>query len=526
MIEKNVSYNKDARGKLMKGANALADAVKVTLGASGKTVIIEDDFGRPHATKDGVTVARSIILSDPDENLGASILRQASMKTADLAGDGTTTSVVMAQAMLETAFKLLDSSHNVTKIRDEVERLSKVAVEKVKAKSREVTNDMLEDVATISANNDAELGKIIADAYKRVGVEGVVTIEESMTSTTYTTVLDGTRVKKGFHSPYMITNKTKKTVELDKPLVLVSDKKITSIEDIEVLLEFSVRAKRPLLIVSDVEDSVMNLLNVNVARGNIRVNVIEPEGVGMNRFELLDDLAVMTGAILISDETGNDFIAIDEQYLGEAEKSISNERETVITLNLSETADAVKERAEQVRNLITEKTDKENNWHHKDRLSRLSGGIAAIHVGASTEIEMKEKKDRVEDAIFATRAALEEGIVAGGGVAPYQAAAKIKIADGSEERIADLIVMSGLVAPLSQILENSDIDIKDFEDKLSSVDNRSNYGLNVKSGRYGDMFRMGIIDPFKVTKNAITNATSVVMTMLTTDCVISNKRQS
>jgi chaperonin GroEL len=527
MIEKQLHYNDEARDLLLLGVKKMADAVRTTLGAAGKTVIIEDELGRPHATKDGVSVAKSITLTDPVENLGANILRQASMKTADLAGDGTTTSVVVAEAIISNAFRLMSSnSYNVTKIKNALEELSKVAVAMVEKKSRQVTKETLRDVATISANNDPVLGGIIADAYEKVGVDGAVTIEESMSGDTYTTVVDGTRIKKGYHSPYMITDKEKNIAVLDKPVVFVSDKKVETIEDIEAVLEVAIKNKRSILIVADVETGVMNTLNVNKAKGIIRVNVIAPEGVGLNRFELLEDLAIMTGATLVSDETGNDFSAVDGSYLGLAEKVLSTDKETVITLDMSETAAAVKGRAKMVRSILEERKDESNNWHYKDRLSRLAGGVAAIHVGALTEFEMKEKKDRVEDAIFATRAALEEGIVAGGGIALLNAANKLRRLKfkSEEESIAIMALSFGLEAPFGNILSNADIDVLEALDHLTSKDNRSNYGINVKTGRYGDMFRMGIIDPLKVSKNAIKNATSVATTLLTTNCVVSNKR--
>jgi chaperonin GroEL len=308
--------------------------------------------------------------------------------------------------------------------------------------------------------------------------------------------------------------------------VFISDKKIDTIEDIEAVLEVAIKNKRAILIIADVETGVMNTLNVNKAKGVLRVNVIAPEGVGLNRFELLEDLAIMTGATLVSDETGNDFSAVDGSYLGLAEKSLSTDKETVITLNMIETADAVKSRAQMVRSILEERKDEINNWHYKDRLSKLAGGVAAIHVGALTEFEMKEKKDRVEDAIFATRAALEEGIVAGGGIALLNVANKLRgrVFKSEEESIAIRSLVAGLEAPFNNILSNADIDVVGALNFLKSKDNRSNYGVNVKTGRYGDMFRMGIIDPLKVSKNAIKNATSVTTTLLTTNCVISNKR--
>src|SRR6056300_577087 len=350
MIEKDVIFNENARFKLSNGINLLANAVKQTLGAAGNTVILEDEIGRPHITKDGVTVAKSINISDPVEHLGATVVKQASIKTADEAGDGTTTSIVITQGLINKAFENVDAGGlNVTKLRNALEDLSHEVIKSVTKRSKAVTEENLKDVATISANNDTELGEIIAEAYTRVGVDGVVTIEESMTKKTYIDVVEGTRIKRGFESPYMITDKEKNQAVLENPYVLISDKKIQVVEDIEPCLKVAMTSKRPILIISEMETAVMNLLNVNKARGTIQVNVISPEGVGLNRFELLEDLAMMTGAVLVSDETGNDFSAVDESFLGQVKKSVSTDKETIISLKNSEKiADAISQRAEMV----------------------------------------------------------------------------------------------------------------------------------------------------------------------------------
>jgi chaperonin GroEL len=529
MIEKSIDFNEDARFKIQNGVDTLANAVKQTLGAAGNTVILEDEVGRPHVTKDGVTVAKSINLSDPVEHLGATVVKQASIKTADEAGDGTTTSIVITQALVNAAFASIEKSNmNVTKLRNALEGLSKDVIEGITKRSKAVTEDNLKDVATISANNDSELGEIIAGAYKSVGADGIVTIEQSMTKETYVEVVDGTRMKKGFESPYLITDKEKNRVVLDDALVLISDKKIQTVSDINPMLEFAAINKKSIFIVAEIETAVMNLINVNKARGILKVNVVSPEGVGLNRYELLEDLAIMTDAIVISDETGYDFSAINEDFLGTAQKVVSTDKETIITLENSEKiANAIKERAEMVRKIMSDKKDTVNDWHYKDRLSRLSGGIAAIHVGALTEVEMKEKKDRVEDAIFATRAALEEGIVAGGGVALYNAAMDMQARyfkeKDKEMKEACSILLQALIAPIKQILSNASMDYSKFVEKMDTV-RRRNYGYDVKKKRFGNMFSLGIIDPLKVTRNAIQNAISVSITLLTTNCVISNKR--
>jgi chaperonin GroEL len=526
MIEKQIDYGNDAQSKLRSGVNKLADAVKTTLGAGGNTVILEDELGRPHITKDGVTVAKSINLSDPVEHLGASILKQVAIKSASEAGDGTTTSIVLAQALINESFnELNDSNLNVTKFRNELEKATKIVIDELTKKSKQVTSENLVNVASISANNDEELGQIIADAYNKVGIEGAVTIEESNDGNTYTKIIEGTRLKRGFHSPYMVTDKERNQALLDKPYIAICDKKVNTIEDIEPLLQQALVRKRPILLVADIDTAVMNTLNVNKARGVLQVNVVVPEGIGKQRFELLEDLAIMTGATVISDDTGTDFSAVTPEFLGEAKKVVSTESETVITL--VENTPEVLERAEMVRNMIKEGENSPSLWHLKDRLARLAGGIAAIHVGALTEVEMKEKKDRVEDAIWATRAALEEGIVAGGGVALFNASQKMVTemnnANSEEKRRAIKCLITALQTPQYYILKNAGIDIDDFSEKIQKI-KRRNYGMDVKSGRFANMFDMGIIDPLKVTKNAVKNSASVAITVLTTNCVVSNKR--
>jgi chaperonin GroEL len=529
MIEKSIDFNKEARDKLLSGVNKIADAVKSTLGAGGTTVILEDDLGRPHITKDGVTVARYVNLSDPVEHLAAEVVKQASIKTADEAGDGTTTSIVITQAIVNRALDIIDKNPevNVTTLRKHIQDISNDLCDQLDAKAKPVTEDSLESVATISANNDPELGSIIAEAYNKVGVDGVVTIEESMSSETYVDVVEGTRVKRGFHSPYLITDKEKNQAILDNPLVLVSDKAVNTVEDIEIPLRAAMQAKRPLLIIADVETPVMNTLNVNKARGVLNVNVLAPEGVGLNRFELLEDLGIMTGATVVSDDTGNDWNGITPEFLGEAKKSVSSNKETIITLNLEKTADAVKEQAERVRQIIKNKEDQVNDWHYKDRLSRLGGGIAAIYVGAQTEVEMKEKKDRVDDAVSATKAALEEGILPGGGSALlnlserlYKKGVRQKKA---EAKYAHQIMIEALHSPIETIISNATGDIGSLVDQVYKS-GRYSTGYDVKKGRIGNMYTLGIIDPLKVTKNALRNAVSVAITILQTNCVISNKR--
>lgn len=520
MIEKEIIFDDQAKERLFNGVTTLAKAVKTTLGAGGKTVILEDQLGRPHVTKDGVTVAKSINLEDPVEHLAASILKQVAIKSATEAGDGTTTSIVIAESIIKSAF-YNEEVINVTLLRNEIEYVKDLLIQELETRKKEVTEDNLVDVATISANGDAEMGQIIADAYNKVGIEGAVTIEESMDGNTFTKIIEGTRLKKGYHSPYLINDSEKNQSVLEKPYIAICDKKVTTIEDIEPLLQEALVRKRPIVFVADIDTAVMNTLNVNKARGVLQVNVIAPEGIGRQRFELLEDLAVMTGATVISDETGSDFSAITADFLGQAKKCTSSESESVIVLN--EVNQETLDRAEMVRNAIKKEKDL---WHLKDRLARLAGGIAAIHVGALTEVEMKEKKDRAEDAIWATRAALEEGIVAGGGIALFNVSSKLSTLSKNttgERKLAFEVMIEAIQAPLWTILKNADVNPVDFVDKMNKI-RRRNYGMDVKKNRFGNMFDMGVIDPLKVTKNAVKNAVSAAITILTTNCVVSNKR--
>ena len=528
MIKKYVEFGSDARRKLIDGVNILADAVKSTLGAAGKTVIIEDDFGRPHVTKDGVTVAKSIHLPHEIANMGASIIREASIKTADKAGDGTTTSVVIAQDLIKNAVdKLEGSKMNVSVFRENLEELSKQVVEFLDKKKKKVTKKDLVNVASISANNDSELGEIIAQAFNKVGSDGAVSVETSPTNETYVRVVEGTRMKRGYASPYLITDKEKSTSVLENPLVLIADKKVSKWDDIKYYLEVSITKKRPILIIADIDQAVMSNINNNKLRGALDINVVAPEGVGNNRLELLSDLAVMTGAVVVSDDTGVDWNNMNVENLGTAKKVTSSAGQTIITLN-AEVKDKVKNQAESVRKIIENKEDKPNMYHYKDRLSRLAGGVATIYVGAYTEVELKEKKDRVDDAIAATRAALEEGVLPGGGAALLHASLSIlkKYAgvEMTEEKDAAVFtVTQALSAPISTIMSNSGLELNEIDGNILSIGNDTfNKGFDVKKKKIVDMNKAGIIDPAKVTKSAFLNAMSVAQIILQTDSIITN----
>jgi len=516
MIEKEIKFKKEAKDKILRGVDVVADAVKVTLGAAGRNVAIEDMQGLPHLTKDGVTVAKAITLSDPTENLGANIIKQASEKSADNSGDGTTTTCVLAQAIVRTAMENITDETNITQLKKGMESASEYIVSELKKKSKRVGKKTLRAVARISANNDFEIGNFIAEAYVKAGKEGVVTMEESITGKTYIETSDGVKMKKGYSSAYLITDQKKQEVVLDNPLVFVSDQRIESIEDIEGVLEVAIKNKRSILIISDIEEKVMNVLNINKAKGVLKVNVVQPEGIGIKRFELLQDLCTMTGATLASDETGNDLSGVDGDFLGEAVKCISTASQTVLVIDKKKNEEEINNRIASVKDSIDEADNKHNLWHYKDRLSRLSGGVAVVRVGAKSEVEMKEKKDRVDDAIRSTKAALEEGIVAGGGVALAQMKEPLEKTTDSFA-LGYSCVMSSLAEPFFQILRNASMD-------ASGINSVKDCGYNVVTGELGDMFEMGIIDATKVQRTAIENAVSVSSLLLTTEVTITNKR--
>lgn len=528
MIEKEISTS--PKEKLVNGVKILRDAVGSTLGPGGSTVLLEDEIGRPHSTKDGVTVAKSINLTDPVEHMAMSVVRQASLKTADEAGDGTTTSVVIAYEMIDVALSYLKQDKykdiNIYSLCNELKNVIKDSINHIGSKALEADDTLLSNVCKISANNDPEIGSLIANAYSNLGKEAIFTLEESMDDRTYVEEIEGTRIKKGYTSSYLINDKEKGRVVYENSLVLISDKRIETIDSIMELLKFSITNQKPLLIVAEVEQAVMNALNVNKASGKLRVNVVAPEGVGNSRFELLEDLCVMTGATLVSDETGENMLHISPDFLGSAKKVISNSSETTIVLP-GETADAVKSRLEEVRAIKNKNQDKGLEYHIKDRLSRLHGGVAALYVGARTEVEMKEKKDRIDDAVQAARAALEKGVVPGGGVSYLGASKRVeqlmKFKKDIHTDLARKIVHLSLQEPIYKILENSACD---HETVMTKVYKNASfvYGYDAKNHKYGNLIKMGIVDPFKVVSNVLENATSVAVEILTTNCVITNKR--
>ena len=508
-IVKDLSFGKDARNKIMHGVDKLTNAVKSTLGASGKCVIYEDALGRPVITKDGVTVAESVVLLDPVENIGATLIKEAAKNTVKEAGDGTTTATVLAHSLLHLANNKKDDN-NIRDIKNGIQSGLDKVQKYLNKKAIEVKDNMLESVAAISCNNDAALGKVISQAYSKVGKDGVVLMEESETHDTYVKFVEGTRIDCGLKSPHFMTDKDKGKAELDNPYVLIVSSPIPNIRKIQSVLEFVIKAKRSLLIVAGVEQQPMAALLANKVKGNIKVNVVDLPGFGPTKQDTIEDLAILTGAKVINEELGDDLDLIQPDVLGEAAKAVTDDKHTVIQTWL-ENPKFLKERI----NLVENKIKEENNPFFKkklrERLAMLNGQVAMIKVGADSKVEMKEKKDRVEDAIYATKAALQEGIVPGGGVALLNAFQKIKPNGLGEE-----ILLEAIKAPYKTILDNANLPYIEYP--------TAGMGIDVVNERAVRMINKGIIDPVLVTKTALKNAVSVVNTIFSADCVINNIR--
>ena len=508
-IVKTLTFGGEAKDQIMKGVDKLSDAVKSTLGASGKCVIYEDALGRPVITKDGVTVAESVVLLHPVENIGATLIKEAASNTVKEAGDGTTTSTVLAQSLLKTANKYLDEE----KVRDIKNGIISGA-EKVKVylnkSSVEVEGKMLKNVATISCNNDKELGEKIGQAYEKVGKNGVVLMEESETNETYVEFVDGVQFDSGLKSKHLVTDKDKGICTLENPYVLIVTSPIPNIRKIEVVLEHVIKQGRSLLIVADVDQQPYQTLLANKVKGNIKVNIVDLPGFGPTKQDSIEDLALLTGAKVINEELGDDLDLIDPSVLGEAVKSVTDDKNTVLQVDEIE-SNELEDRISTIEKKIKEETNPFFRKKLEQRLSMLTGLVAIIKVGADSKVELKEKKDRVEDAIYATKAAYKEGIVAGGGVALLNASVNIDAKNKGEE-----ILLEAIKAPYLTILENAGV-----PEVYPSIRNK---GIDVKTGKSVNMIKSGIIDPVLVTKSALKNAVSVVTTIISADCVISNKR--
>ena len=507
-IVKTLTFGKDANNQIIAGVEKLANAVKSTLGASGKCVIYEDALGRPVITKDGVTVAESVVLLHPVENIGATLIKQAARNTVREAGDGTTTSTVLANSLLKITNKHLDEE----KVRELkagiISGANKVKIYLDKT-STPVKGQMLQNVAIISCNNDKELGVKIGEAYEKVGKNGIVLMEESDTNETYVDFVEGVQFDSGLKSTHLITDKDKHTAVLDDPYVLIVSSPIPNIRKIQSVLEHVMKSKRSLLIVADMEQQPYATLLSNKVKGNIKVNIVDVPGFGLTKQDTMDDLALLTGAMIINEELGDDLDLINPDVLGSVKKAVTDEKSTV--LQIEQSVD-VTHRVEEVTKSIETETDPFFKKKLEQRLSMLTGKVGIVYVGADSEVELKEKKDRVEDAIHATKAAYKEGIVAGGGIALLNAANNLKAKNKGEE-----ILFEAIKAPYYTILDNAGI----IEIKKQTIKNR---GIDVKTGKEVNMIKAGIIDPVLVTKSALKNAVSVVTTIVSADCVISNKR--
>ena len=508
-IVKDLTFSTHARDRIMQGVEKLANAVNSTLGASGKCVIYEDAMGRPVITKDGVTVAESVVLMNPVENIGATLIKEAAKKTVREAGDGTTTATVLAYSLLQEMNKATED-YSIREIKNSVSKGLEKVLRYLDSKSIDIKDKMLEDVASISCNNDRKLGSIIADAYKSVGEHGVVLMEESDTEETFSEIVDGVQFDCGIKSQHLVTDTEKNKAILENPYVLIVAQAIPNIRKIQGVLEHVIKEKRSLLIVAGMDQQPMSALLMNKVKGNIKINIIDTPGFGATKMDTMQDLATITGAKVINEELGDDLDLIDPDVLGEAIKSVTDATSTVITVG--EMPQEAKDRIA----LVNKKIKSEKNPFIKSkleqRLAMLSGAVAILKVGANSKIELKEKKDRVEDSIYAVKAAIKEGIVAGGGVALHNASDKLKDKNSPEK-----ILCEAIKAPYKKILENAGINYGPNMEEGNGVD--------VVTGKVGDMIKRGIIDPVLVTKTALINAVSVATTIMSADCVISNVRE-
>ena len=507
----------EGRTKLIEGIDKLAAAVGSTLGASGRTVLIENDFGGCHITKDGVTVAESIQVEDPIENLGMTLLKQAAKNTASKAGDGTTTSTVLAKAIIDS-YSVYPTKHSFRDVRKGIEKAQDYVVAQLDRRAVKVDDKRLENVSIISANGDKELGTLIANAFKAAGENGIVTHQASGSSETYVENVDGTHIASNSTSHHFFTNPEKEIAELDNPLIFLCATKIDNIRKIQDILEFAIQQNRSILLIAPLENQPMAALAMNRVKGNIKVNVVEPPSFGLKRKDILDDIALLTGAKVISEELGDALELIGPEVLGQAEKAISDMEGTTLTFSES-LSDELHERVTYLRETLDGEENNILQRHLEKRLSLLTGGVAIINVGADTEVELKEKQDRVDDAVQAVKAAKKEGILPGGGSALRHISRNWTTTATSGELAGWNILMDAINAPYNKILDNAGLDAELFEfDKWGQ-------GVDVTDGKVKDLKRAGIIDPVMVTKQALKNAASVAITILSTDCVISNVRE-
>jgi chaperonin GroEL len=524
-MAKQIFFDIEARNKMKKGVDTLANAVKVTLGPKGRNVVIEKKFGAPQVTKDGVTVAKEIELEDPIENMGAQMVKEVASKTADIAGDGTTTATVLAQAIIGEGLKNVAAGANPMDLKRGIDKAVAKVIDSLKAQSQTIGNDSkkIEQVATISANSDSEIGKLIATAMSKVGKEGVITVEEAKGTDTTVDVVEGMQFDRGYISPYFVTNSEKMEVELQNPYILIYDKKISAMKDILHILEKVAQSGRPLLIIAeDLEGEALATLVVNKLRGTLKVAAVKAPGFGDRRKEMLTDIAILTAGTVVSEEQGFKLENADLTYLGQAASVTIDKDNTIVVGGKGKKADIVA-RVNQIKAQIENTTSDYDREKLQERLAKLSGGVAVLYVGAATEVEMKEKKDRVDDALHATRAAVEEGIVPGGGVAYIRAVESLEKLKGSneDETTGIQIVKRAIEEPLRQIVVNSGIEGSIVVQKIK--EGKADFGFNARTEVYENLFKAGVIDPTKVSRVALENAASIAAMLLTTECVIADK---
>ena len=525
MSAKDVRFETDARNKMLKGVNILADAVKVTLGPKGRNVVIDKSFGAPRITKDGVTVAKEIELEDKFENMGAQMVKEVASRTNDEAGDGTTTATVLAQAIVREGLKSVAAGMNPMDLKRGIDLATARVVEEIKAASREVSDSAeVAQVGTISANGESEIGRQIADAMQKVGNEGVITVEENKGLETETDVVEGMQFDRGYLSPYFVTNADKMTAELEDCMILLHEKKLSSLQPMVPLLESVIQSQKPLLIIAeDVEGEALATLVVNKLRGGLKIAAVKAPGFGDRRKAMLQDIAILTGGQVISEDLGMKLENVTMDMLGSAKKVQITKDETTVVDGHGEKAE-IEARVAQIRGQIEETTSDYDREKLQERVAKLAGGVAVIRVGGMTEVEVKERKDRVDDALNATRAAVQEGIVVGGGVALVQAAKKLEglTGDNNDQNVGIRIVRKALEAPLRQIAENAGVDGSVVAGKVRESKD-AKFGFNAQTEEYGDMFKFGVIDPAKVVRTALQDAASIAGLLITTEAMVADK---
>ena len=526
-MAKEIKFNTQAREELKKGVDVLADAVKVTLGPKGRNVILDKKFGAPHITKDGVSVAREVELDDPMQNMGAQLVKEVASKTGDDAGDGTTTATVLAQAIINVGLKNVTAGANPMDLKRGIDKAVATVVEGIKAMAEPVGDDFkkIEDVARVSANNDERIGKLIAEAMKKVKKEGVITVDEAKGTETTIDIVEGMQFDRGYISPYFVTNTEKMECEMDSPYLLIYDKKISNLKDLLPVLEAVAQSGRPLLIVAeDVDQEALATLVVNRLRGSLKICAVKAPGFGDRRKEMLEDIAVLTGGTVVSEEKGMQLSTATLTDLGRAEKVTVNKENTTI-VNGAGSKEAIAARVAQIRAQIEQTTSDYDREKLQERLAKLAGGVAVLHIGAPSEVEMKEKKDRVDDALSATRAAIAEGIVPGGGVAYIRCLAALKElkGDNDDEQTGIDIVRRAIEEPLRQIAANAGVEGAVVVQKVA--EGTADFGYNARADKYENLYQAGVIDPAKVTRVALENAASIAGMFLTTECVIAEKKE-